>query len=139
MDRKAFHTAISAVIELVNAATRHIDDPRMYGQLRYAARIAAVLIAPVAPHVAAEIHDQLGAGPVWNAPWPSPAQTPQIAEQVRMVVQVNGKVRATIDMPVGSDEDEIGAAAVSAVARYLDQAAPRRVIVVPGRLVSVVI
>ena len=109
---------------------------------RRAARTLAQLMAPMTPHLAEEVWSMLdGEGLVANAPWPEADPAMLIEDTITLPVQINGKRRAEISVPRDADKSEVekSALAVDAVARMLDGAQPRKVIVVPGRIVNVVI
>jgi len=130
----AYNTAIAAMMEYVNALQKGEPTPALLEPL-------AVLLAPYAPHFAEECWERLGHGSsVMDASWPEYDPALAAAEQVELVVQVGGKVRAKLTLPSGTPEAEAVAAALAepAVARILDGKAPRKVVFVPDRLVSVV-
>lgn len=99
-------------------------------------------MSPMAPHIAEEIWETLGEeGLVAEAAWPE-ADPALLAENtVLMPVQVNGKRRAEIRVAVDAAKDEIERLALddAAVKKHMDGATPRKVIVVPGRIVNVVL
>ena len=138
-ERFSFNTAQSAVHELVTAIQ---DDAR--GEWRAAAvrpATAVSLIHPYAPHIACELWERLGGERLWDAPWPVADPAMLAADTVTYAVQVNGKLRGEVGVPVDAVEDEVVAAAraVPNVAAYLDGAEVRKTIVVPGRLVNFVV
>ena len=101
----------------------------------------AQLMAPMTPHLAEDIWAaQGGEGLVATAPWPVADETMLIDDTVTMPIQINGKRRAEIKVPANMPKDEIEAIALGheAVIRTLDGASPKKVIVVPGRIVNVV-
>ncbi|MGB1332844.1 MAG: class I tRNA ligase family protein, partial [Paracoccaceae bacterium] len=105
-------------------------------------RTLAQMMAPMTPHLAEEVWSMLGGeGLVINASWPKADPALLVDDEVTMPIQVNGKRRAEIsvakDMP--KEEVEKLALAQDAVVRALDGASPKKVIVVPGRIVNVVI
>ena len=107
-----------------------------------AMRTLAQMMAPMTPHLAEEVWSMLGGeGLVINASWPKADPALLVDDEVTMPIQVNGKRRAEIsvakDMP--KEEVEKLALAQDAVVRALDGASPKKVIVVPGRIVNVVI
>ncbi|MDX6583501.1 MAG: leucyl-tRNA synthetase [Solirubrobacterales bacterium] len=140
-----FHTAISAVMELVNDAYRLKD--RLYGDeggeaaLRFATATAASLIFPFAPHLGSEVYDALTGDRVWEQPWPQPDAALLVRDQVTIVVQVNGKRRDQIVASADASEEELLALARASenVARHLDGAEVVKEIVVPGKLVNLVV
>ncbi len=139
----AFNKAVAKLYELTNALARAGGDaPGLAAARRDGARTLAQLMAPMTPHVAEEMWAALGgAGLVAEAPWPA-ADPRHLAEAtVTLPIQVNGKRRSEITAPVGADRAALEALALAdpVVARLLDGAAPRKVIVVPDRIVNVVL
>ena len=101
-----------------------------------------LLLAPIAPFLAEELWERLGgAYTVHQQPWPTFDPALVAAETVELVVQVNGKVRDRLTVPVGTSEADAtaGALASAKVAQQIDGRPPRRVIFVPDRLVNIVI
>ena len=141
--RFAFNTAIAAVMELVNEIYRHKDalvteDP---AALRFATATAASLVFPFAPHVASEVYDQLSGERVWETPWPVADKSFLVADEITLVVQVNGKVRDKISAAADASQDELLDLAKSSekIAGYLDGKDLVKEIVVPGKLVNLVV
>jgi leucyl-tRNA synthetase len=139
IQRFHFNKALARLDELVNEIYRLQDaDPRARS---FATATTASLLSPFAPHLGAEVYERVTGRRVWEEPWP--AADPAFLERdiVRMVVQVNGKVRDSIEVPAGTAEDEIKRAALDRpnVQRHLDGKQIEREVVVPGRLVNFVI
>ncbi|WP_314026010.1 leucine--tRNA ligase [Olsenella uli] len=143
-DRGQFNTAISAVMELVNAASKYANEvsaERRDGALcRRVAHDIVAMLAPICPHWAEELHHEaLGlAGSVYNEPWPSFDAEQAKSDTIEIAVQVKGKVRARIQVAADSSKDELEAAAREAVSSQIEGKDVRKVIVVPGRLVNIV-
>jgi leucyl-tRNA synthetase len=134
MDELRFNTAIAKLIELTNALT-----PLPVAS-REAIEPLVLMTAPFAPHLAEELWQKLGHDDsLAYAPFPvaDPAQLK--AESITYPVQVNGKVRGRVEVSPTATEDAVRAEALAAVAEVLDGRAPKKVIVVAGRLVSVVV
>jgi leucyl-tRNA synthetase len=109
---------------------------------RKAAESFLLLLSPFAPHLAEELWHRLGhAESLAYEPWPEADPALLVEETLRLAVQVNGKRRDEIEVPAGADEASVRAAALAAenVRRHLAGREPRKVIVVPGRLVNVVV
>ncbi len=145
-ERFSFHTAISAIQELVNHATRDgAEGARDTAPVRmaswHAARTTVSLLFPFAPHIASELWAAMGGDRLWEEPWPQADPEFLTADIVTIVVQVNGKVRDRADVsPDITDEDLIALAlALPKVQAAMGGAEPARTIVVPGRLVNVVV
>jgi leucyl-tRNA synthetase len=136
--RQSFHTAISAVIELLNELSRAgADDPAA----RFAAETAVSLIQPWAPHLAEELWEKLGHERLWDSPWPV-ADEPQLERDTfELVVQVNGKVRDRFEVVASTPEEELVALASASpkVQAHIDGAQVRKTIVVPRKLVNFVV
>jgi leucyl-tRNA synthetase len=143
-ERFATHTAIAAVIELVNEITKHRDDllatPDGASQYRFAAATAGSLIFPFAPHLGSEVYESLTGRRVWEEPWPRADPALLATDTIEIVIQLNGKVidrfQAPVDLP--TDELEAKARASDRLAERLDGREIVKVIAVPGRLVNVV-
>ena len=135
--RFAFHTPISAVMELVNEIVQHPDDPAA----RFAVETSVSLIQPYAPHVAEELWERLGHERLWETPWPDADPGQLERETFELVVQVNGRVRAREEVSVELSEDELveRAKAMARTRGYLDGKEIRKTIVVPGKLVNLVV
>jgi len=135
--RFALNTPIAAVMELVNELGRRPDDPAA----RFAAETAVSLVQPYAAHVAEELWERLGHSRLWEEPWPEADPALLERETFELVVQVNGKVRARLEVPSGLTDDELAerARALPRVQELLDGGDVRKTIVVPGRLVNLVV
>jgi len=135
--RFALNTPIAAVMELVNEIGRRPGDPAA----RFAAETAVSLVQPYAAHIAEELWERLGHERLWEAPWPEADPALLERETFELVVQVNGKVRARLEVPAGLSEDELAerARALPRVQELLDGNDVRKTIVVPGKLVNLVV
>jgi leucyl-tRNA synthetase len=138
-----FNTVISRLMELSNEMMR-AKEAGAWGTAAWeeAASVYLRMLAPVAPHAAEELWRRL-AGPysIHSQPWPEVDEAAARDEEITLVVQVNGKVRDRLVVPatIGEDEARERALASPVVQRFLEGKAPRKVIVVPGRLVNVVV
>jgi leucyl-tRNA synthetase len=132
-----FNKAVAQLYELVSA----LEKAPPSGTRAEAVRTLVLLVAPMAPHLAEEAWVRLGGvGLVADAPWPTSDPALMVDDQVTLAVQVNGKLRDTLSAPRGLDRAAAEALALTSekVQRQLDGAAPRKVIVVPDRLVNIV-
>jgi len=145
-DRFHFNTAISAVMELVNqlyAVKRPAKDDRLtLSVVREALETAVLLLAPIVPHITEELWQMLGhSTSVADAPWPD--FDPHIAseEEMTIVVQINGKLRSRMTVPVDEDQEKIKADAQAdeKIAALLKGAKILKVIYVPKKLVNIVV
>jgi leucyl-tRNA synthetase len=141
----AFNTAIAAFMEWVNAA-RRVGEPAEWSDADFpalgaAVRIVAQAIAPLAPHLGEELWHRVGGeGSVFRASWPAVDAAALRKETVEVPVQVNGKLRSRVYLAPDATQAEMEEAALAdeKVRELLAGKPPRRVIVVPGRLVNVV-
>ena len=141
--RYKFNTAIAAVMELLNAMRNWTDTSEPGRAVRQEGLMSAVLLlAPIVPHVAHTLWTALGqSDAVVDAAWPSADEEALKSETLDLVVQVNGKRRGQIEVAADAANEAIEAAALanSNVVRFTEGKAIRKVIVVPGRLVNVVV
>jgi leucyl-tRNA synthetase len=142
--RYAFNTAIAALMELLNAVGKFDDQSDQGRAVRHEALEAMVLLLnPVTPHVAHALWQVLGHGEtlIEDQPWPKVDAGALVKEAVTLAVQVNGKLRATIEVPVslGKDEVERLALAEPKIVDFIAGATPKKVIVVPGKIVNIVV
>jgi len=141
--RRNFNTAIAAIMELLNAVGRFGDPSGAGSAVRQEAlRIAVLVLAPITPHVCHALWQALGSTTALvDERWPAPDAAALAQESCEIVVQVNGKLRGRISVAVDADEAAVRAAALAdaQVRRFLADKPVRRVIVVPGKLVNVVI
>ena len=132
-----FNKAVAQLYEFVSA----IEKAKPSASRGEAVRALVKLVAPMVPHLAEECWAALGgAGLVVDAEWPTFDPAMLIEEQVTLAVQVNGKLRDTVTAPRGADRAALEALALSSdnVQRQLAGASPRKIIVVPDRLVNIV-
>jgi leucyl-tRNA synthetase len=143
--RFAFNTAIAAVIELVNDAYRDkqelMQTAEGRSQLRFATATAGSMIFPFAPHLGAEVYEQMTGRRVWEEPWPQADQSLLAKDEAVVVVQVNGKLRDRVSVPTGASEEEHVRLAreSSKVTAHLDGRPIVKTVVVPGKLVNFVL
>jgi leucyl-tRNA synthetase len=145
LDRFRFNRAVARIRELTNALENIpaavSAEPGAGAVLREGLEVATRLIGPMMPHLAEEMwrtlgHEELIADTAWPQPDPELARD----EQVTLAVQVNGKLRGTVELPrdAAARDAEEAALALPQVARLLDGRSPRKIVVVPNRIVSVV-
>ena len=143
-ERAQFNTAISAMMELVNAASAYLNATEA-GQ-RDGALCAAVatnivsVLAPICPFWAEELwHEALGnTTSVYTAPWPTFDPEQAKRDTVEIAVQVLGKVRARIEVAADASKEELEKSAVEAAGKWIAGKNVVKVIVVPGKLVNIV-
>jgi leucyl-tRNA synthetase len=144
--RYAFNTAIAALMELLNAVSKFDDASDQGRAVRHEALEAMVLLLnPVTPHISHALWQALGhsigPGPLDDEPWPKVDTAALAKDAVTLAVQVNGKLRGTIEASVSASREEIERMALAEpkVADFIGGATPKKVIVVPGKIVNVVI
>ncbi len=136
MDGLRFNTAIAKLIELTNRATAISAE----GTPRALAEPLIQMVSPFAPHIAEELWAKIGHDrSVTYEPFPVPDPALLVADSVTYPVQVNGKIRGRIEVAAGAGEDAVRAAALAEVSAALEGREPKKVIVVAGRMVSVVV
>jgi leucyl-tRNA synthetase len=142
LDKFRFNRAVARIRELTNALEEVPASEQGAGEvLREGLEAVARLIGPMMPHLAEEMWQTLGGeGLLVEQPWP--VADPQLTrdEQVTIAVQVNGKLRGTLEIPRDLDKTAVENAALELpqVTRWLEGQPPRKIIVVPNRIVNIV-
>jgi leucyl-tRNA synthetase len=141
--RRTFNTAIAAVMELMNALAR-ADDSSAQGRavMQEALETVVLMLSPVVPHAAHALWRELGhARAVVDEPWPVPDPAALERDAVEVVVQVNGRLRGRVTVPVGADEATVREAALADpnVQRFMEGRPLRKFVYVPGKLANVVV
>ncbi|MFL0808531.1 MAG: leucine--tRNA ligase [Oceanobacter sp.] len=140
--RYNFNTGIAAIMELMKTLTKldlNVESSRAVAAEAMDAIIR--MLSPMAPHITQELWVAFGnEGLVIDANWPSVDESALVADSIQLVVQVNGKLRAKLDVPASASKDELESMAMAddAVQRNIDGKTVRKVIVVPGKLVNIV-
>ena len=142
-ERQTFNTAIAAMMELTNALSKFEDESANGMAIRHEGWYTLVkMISPFAPHMAQALWEQLGeTSLLCDAMWPAVDKAALVQDEIEMVVQVNGKLRAKIPVAADASQADIEALALADenVQRFTADLTIRKVIVVPGRLVNVVV
>jgi leucyl-tRNA synthetase len=138
--RFAFNTAIAAVMELLNEASR-LRETVTLETLRFALGTAASVLFPFAPHVCADIYDLLTGERVWEQPWPQAEEALLESEVYELVCQVNGKVRDRVQASADASPQALKdlCRAAPNVRAHVDGREIVKEIVVPGKLVNLVV
>jgi leucyl-tRNA synthetase len=141
--RYSYNTAVAAAMELVNALYK-FDDSSANGRavMQEALDGLVAALSPIVPHICHELWQALGhVEAVIDAPWPQVDAAALLADEVTLAVQVNGKLRAQIQVAVDASQEQIieAALAEAGVQRFVAGQALRKKIVVPGKLVSLVV
>ncbi|TAF98899.1 MAG: leucine--tRNA ligase [Betaproteobacteria bacterium] len=143
-ERQQYNTVVSASMKMLNAL--ETVKPGVSPSIsREGASILLRTLYPVAPHITCQLWADLGfektEGELLNAKWPQPDAAALVQDELKLVLQVNGKTRGEIVVPSSADKAAIEAAAAASpdVAKYGEGRTPKKIIVVPGRLVNVVV
>jgi leucyl-tRNA synthetase len=150
--RQTFNTAIAAVMELVNTVTKFQEEQDIISDttvartslsvVHEALEIVLLALSPIVPHFCHALWKHLGhADAIINCPWPAADNSALIQDEVHMVIQVNGKLRSKLTVPKDCDQSIIERLALedSHVCKFTDGLTVRKVIVVPGKLVNIVV
>lgn len=138
-DELRFNTAVAKLIELNNRVTKAYSGAA--GTPRVVVEPLVQMVAPLTPHLAEELWSRLGHGPTLvHGPFPEADEQYLVEDTVEYPIQFNGKVRSRVVVPASAEQDEVRAAALAdeRIVAALDGGEPRKVIVVPGRLVNIV-
>ena len=141
--RHSFNTAVAASMELLNAINK-FDDESSAGLavVREALEAVVVMLSPMVPHICHALWQELGHNSALiDQSWPEADEDALESDQVEIVVQVNGKLRARLAVAVDASKNDVEAAALADenVQRYIEGKDIRKLIVVPGRLVNIVV
>ncbi|MEJ1296313.1 MAG: leucine--tRNA ligase [Candidatus Sedimenticola sp. (ex Thyasira tokunagai)] len=140
-ERQQFNTVVSAAMKIINTLYKLGDTPADRAMLHEGLSITLRLLGPITPHVTHTLWRELGYGDeILNASWPQTDETALVQESIQYVVQVNGKVRAKIQVPADADKAAVEAVAIADdnVQKFVGDNTVRKVIVVPNKLVNVV-
>ncbi|MEC7210826.1 MAG: class I tRNA ligase family protein, partial [Pseudomonadota bacterium] len=138
-----FNKAVAQLYTLANAISDLRDsDPAALAARRFAVETLVRLLYPLAPHISEEMWEHLGHETMLaSSSWPEADEAMLTDDSVEIGVQVNGKLRDTVSLPVDADEDQARGAALASpgVIRYLEGREPKKVIVVKNRIINVVV
>jgi leucyl-tRNA synthetase len=141
--RLTFNTAIAAVMELTNHLSK-FEDSSEQGRavMQEALESMALMLSPMVPHLSHQLWELLGhSDAVIDVAWPMVDEGALVKESLQMVVQVNGKLRAKLEVAVSASKEEIEQQALADenVLRFIEEKNVVKVIVVPGKLVNLVV
>ena len=140
--RKQFNTAIAAVMELMNALIKIEGSETLTRSVRQEVLEAATrMLAPIVPHICEALYAELQPGAGAQMTWPTVDESALAQDSIELMLQVNGKLRGQIVVATHAAREVIEAAALSSAAaiKYLEGRPPKKVVVVPGRLVNIVL
>jgi leucyl-tRNA synthetase len=143
MGRHQLNTVVSAGMKMLNALERAPKQPAAVRAqvLHEGMSLLLRMLAPITPHICHVLWRELGFGEdILDASWPQADERALVAEEQEIVVQVNGKLRGSIRVPQGAARDVLEKAALEnpAVRKFCEGRTPKKVVVVPGRLVNLV-
>jgi leucyl-tRNA synthetase len=141
--RLQFNTAIAAVRELLNLYSDLQDrSPAARAVVQEVLEDAVLLLSPIVPHICTALWSELRPGTrLIDQPWPLVDAAALVQDSIELVVQVNGKLRGHISVPAAATREQVEAAALAdpVVRKFLEGKIPKKIIVVPGRLVNIVV
>ncbi|MEK6735100.1 MAG: class I tRNA ligase family protein, partial [Pseudomonadota bacterium] len=141
--RHTFNTAIAAVMELMNSlAKEQGTDPTSRNLMQESLENIVLLLSPIVPHICHELWRELRPGTeLFDQPWPQADDSALVQDEIKLIVQVNGKLRGQINVAQNAGQAAIEQAALASesVQKFIDGQTIRKIIVVPGRLVNIVI
>jgi len=141
-ERKTFNTAIAKTMELLNAVNQFTGDgAQSSAVVGEALQAIVVMLSPIVPHISQRLWQELGQdGLIIDAAWPTVDQSALVKDTLLYVVQVNGKVRARLEVPASMAKDEVEVLALSDehVMKFLEGVTIRKVIVIPNKLINIV-
>jgi leucyl-tRNA synthetase len=146
-ERMQYNTVVSGCMKLLNALEGFKPDGGDGDAAVLCEGVSVLLraIYPACPHIACILWSELGyaraAGELLDAPWPQVDESALTLDEIELVLQVNGKVRGALKLPANADKAAIEAAALASegLARHAEGRTPKKIIIVPGRLVNVVV
>lgn len=144
IEDEKFNTAVAAMMELVNGLykSKEADGMQSAETWRFGLESLLQILAPFAPHITEELWHQLGhTDTIHVNHWPAWDEKYLISDMMTIIVQVNGKLRAKLRLPVGADRETIENTALAheAIERLLAGHSPKKVIYVPQKLVNIVL
>jgi len=146
-ERMQYNTVVSGAMKLLNALEGFTDDGSAgaHATMREGFSVLLRVLYPACPHITHGLWSELGyaaqLGDLLDAPWPAVDEAALVQDRVELMLQVNGKLRGAITVPATADKPAIEAAALASpdFARFAEGKPAKKVIVVPGRLVNVVV
>lgn len=143
-ERMQYNTVVSGAMKLLNA----LEGFKAEGQaaaVRDGFSVLLRVLYPATPHIAHQLWQDLGfaaeLGDLLDAPWPTVDEAALVQDEIELMLQVNGKLRGAVKVPASADKAAIEAAALATeeFAKFAEGKAPKKVVIVPGRLVNIVV
>jgi leucyl-tRNA synthetase len=145
LSKHQFNTVASAAMKILNALERfdggrYREDGERNKAAEEGLSILLRLLAPITPHICHSLWRELGFGEdVMRAAWPEPDAAALQQDEIEYVVQVNGKTRGSVRLPKAADRQQIEGSAAQSMQKYLAGQPIKKVIIVPGRLINIVV
>ena len=140
--RQQFNTAIAAVMELLNQYDK-TDTSGEHGQAvaREVLEAVVLLLSPIVPHICETLWGELAGGNLWQQSWPAVDNAALVQTEIEIRVQVNGKLRDKIQIAADAGEAAVKAAALATAGaqKFMEGKEPKKIVVVPKRLVNIVV
>ena len=139
--RFTFNTAIAAIMELLNSVQKlDAKEGQALAVEREALEAAILILSPIVPHIAEKLWQSLGHSDIVNAAWPVVDESALVRSSIELMIQVNGKLRGKIEVAVDADNATVEQLALAKpeIQRFLETP-PKKVIVVKGKLVNIVV
>jgi leucyl-tRNA synthetase len=142
LGKQQFNTVASATMKMLNAIEKAPRQGALAAEvIEECFGILLRVLSPLTPHISHALWLQLGYGDdILAAAWPEPLDAALVQDEIELMLQVNGKLRGSLRVPADAAKDAIEAAAVAheAAVKFMEGKAPKKVVVVPGRLVNIV-
>ena len=142
-ERLQYNTVVSAAMKMLNSLEEFGHSP--HHAVMESVGILLRILYPIAPHITTQLWNDLGyektMGSLLDAPWPKPQADALQQSEIELVVQVNGKLRGSITVAKDADKSAIEAAALanSQVSKFISGLTVKKIVIVPGKLVNVVL
>jgi len=138
--RFQFNTVASAAMKMLNALERFATGRNAVSEEGLS--ILLRLLSPITPHICHHLWRELGLGEnILEAPWPEPLDAALAQDEIELILQINGKLRGAVNVPAAATKEQIEAAALASetAVKYMEGRPAKKVVVVPGRLVNIVV
>jgi leucyl-tRNA synthetase len=143
LGKQQFNTVASAAMKMLNALEKSPREGSLAAEvIEECFGILLRVLSPITPHITHQLWNQLGYGnDILDASWPEPLDAALAQDEIELVLQVNGKTRGAVKVPASADKAAIEALAVASetAVKFMEGKAAKKVIVVPGRLVNIVV
>ena len=143
LGKQQFNTVASATMKMLNALEKAPREGALAAEVwQEGLSILLRTLSPLAPHITHALWQELGLGEdILKAPWPEPLEQALAQDEIELMLQINGKLRGSLTVPAGADKAQIETAALSheVAQKFMEGQPAKKVVVVPGRLVNIVV